>query len=63
MELYEDKLVVAGLELPLEEITDMSVTRTRLLMLSFRNKYYEICAEKNANVRKYYEIWAQKHGL
>ncbi len=63
MELYEDKLVVAGLELPLDEITDMSVTRTRLLMLSFRNKYYEICAEKNANVRKYYEIWAQKHGL
>lgn len=63
MELYEDKLVCCGLELPLDEITDMSVTRTRLLMLSFRNKYYEICAAKNANVRKYYEIWAQKHGL
>ena len=63
MALYEDKLVCAGMEMPLEEITDMSVTRTRLLMLSFRNKYYEICAGKNANVRKYYEIWAQKHGL
>ena len=62
MELYEDKLVCAGMDFPIDEISNMSVTRTRLLMLTFRGEYYEICADKNANVRKYYEIWAQKHG-
>ncbi len=60
LEQYGDRLVCCGQEFPLGEIASMAMVQANLLLLSFREEYYQIRAEQGANLRKYLEFWKEK---
>ena len=57
---YADRLCCGDHTFLLEEISSMAMVQANLLLLSYRDSYYQIRAEKGANLRKYLELWKEK---
>lgn len=60
LEQYEDRLVCADRSFPLDRIENMAMVQANLLLLSCEEQYWEIRAEKGANLRKYLAIWKER---
>lgn len=59
-----DRLCCGEHEFLLDDIGNMAMVKTDLLLLSCQDAYYEIRALRGANLRKYLEIWKEnQHGL
>ena len=54
---YGDRLRCAGRDFLLDEISSMAVVQTHLLLLSYRDEYFELRSKNGANMRKYCELW------
>lgn len=57
---YADRLCCGDYTFMLAEISSMAMVQANLLLLSYREKYYQIRSEKGANLRKYLELWKEK---
>ena len=57
---YADRLCCGDYEFMLAEISSMAMVQANLLLLSYQDNYYQIRAEKGANLRKYLELWKEK---
>ena len=57
---YADRLCLGAQTFPLAEIRSMAMVQANLLLLSCGETYYQIRAERGANLRKYLEIWKEK---
>lgn len=60
MELYSDRLICAGHEFRLEDISSMAMVKSSILLFSENDKYYEIRASKDTCLRKYLTAWGCK---
>ena len=57
---YADRLCCGDYTFKLAEISSMAMVQANLLLLSCQDQYYQIRAEKGANLRKYLELWKEK---
>lgn len=57
---YADRLCIGDYMFMLAEISSMAMVQANLLLLSYHDEYYQIRAEKGANLRKYLELWKEK---
>lgn len=57
---FGDRLCCGAHEFLLGEISSMAMVQANLLLLSYRDEYFEIRAENGANLRKYLELWKEK---
>lgn len=59
LQQFRDRLCCAGQDFPLEEIRDMAMVLSGLLLFTFRGAYYQIRMTNSANLRKYLHIWKE----
>lgn len=57
---YEDAAVLGGHRFALAEIRSPAMVQAHLLLFSFGDDYYELRAEKGANLRKYLAVWKER---
>ena len=64
--VYKGMMLVSQLRSFYDDLQDvryassMAMVQANLLLLSYREKYYQIRSEKGANLRKYLELWKEK---
>ena len=56
----ETDLVVGSSGFSLQDIDNMAMTRTHILLFTSGDIYYQISSDKGINLRKYFEIWKSK---
>ncbi len=57
LKLAQGKLCCGDLAIPLEEIDDMALVQSRILLVSVGSRYYQFRAKKPACLRKYLAVW------
>ena len=50
---YSDRLECGGMRFSLSEMSNMAMVRTRMLLFSWQNEYYQIRTRTGVNLRKY----------
>ena len=53
---YPDRLSIESFDFTLDEIDNVAMTRTHILLFSSKGTYYQLSADKGINFRKYLEV-------
>ena len=57
---YEDRLELGQTVLPLDAISSMAIVKTRILLLTCGERYYELRADRAVNFRKYLAFYQSR---
>ena len=60
---YADRLECGQVRMPLGEVTNMAMVRAKLLLLTWRNEYYQIRPVGSVSLRKYLAFWQERRFL